>query len=594
MPAWFPRATPALLSFLVLIAVTLGVDAAATETSEADNRTAADLLPATVVVYAEVPRLGDVISVVTEHPLRERIEAMPEFEAVRDSPQLAQLRKGVVAFEASMGQPWQQAIASLSEEGIHLAIDGQTQGAALLIKSSRRDQLERFRNFLLGIAQLGQGKVGMVQQGVYRGFTAYAINEQLKMAVVDDWFLVTNKPQLGQAIIDRYLDRDQRSLRSSDHFAAAFNEPIEATDQASAKAYVNLQPIRNAGIAPGLYGGKTDNVIAEMLLGGIVGNLQHTPYAVARMNVGRSGILLTLATPHEAQWTAGREYFFGDDSDASAPPLLDIPDRLLAISSSRDLSQMWLRAPDLMTDKANEELTKADSVLTTFFSGRDFGEDILGSLYPEIQVVAGKQSFADQTPIPAIKLPAFAIQFRMRTPDVTTREFRRVFWSFVGFLNVVGAMNGQPQLDLDFEELDAATLVTASYVAPLDDQDDALTPIHFNFSPTLAFAGERVVLASTRDLARTLVRATDGADSTSSRPNTRAVLTAGELASSLADNKAQLVAQNMLEKGHSPQQANAEIGLLLKIVQWFEGASIDLDVTDSELVLSAGLKVRSE
>ena len=593
--AFLPTRPSSWLCPILLITALLGGNTSADDAKSADSnrndqRGAADLLPATVVAYAHVPQLGDVIGLIADHPLRETIESMPAFKAFRDSADLTQLRNGIAAFEGSMGQPWKDALASLTDEGIHVAFDGASRGGALLIKSSSRDQLERFRSFILAIAQLGQGNFGIAEQGVYRGYTAYAINDQAKMALFDNWLLITNKPELGKSIIDRYIDGDQKSLRSSDQF----NSAMKMAGKASATAYVNLDTIRSAGIAPALYGGKTNNVAAEALVGGIVANLRHTPYAVASLKIRRPGIQLTLATPHEPQWAAGRDYFFGDDGHSSAPALLDLPDQLFALSAYRDLSQMWLRAPDLMTDKANEDLAKADSNLTTFFSGRDFGEDILGSLHPDIQLAVCKQTFDDQSPLPDIKLPAFALQFRMRTPEATTSEFRRVFLSFVGFINVVGAMNGQPQLDLGFDQVDAATLVTATYIPPLDDQDTTITPINYNFSPTLAFAGERMVISSSSKLARTLVQSSADVDSNEMGSNTHAVLHADALADVLRDNKPQLVAQNMLEKGHSPEQANAEIGLLLDLINLFRDASMDLDVTDEQLKLTTQLRVKSE
>lgn len=558
--------------------------------AKVDSRVAADLLPASVVAYAEVPRLGDVIKVVMEHPLRQSIQSMPVVQLTLESDGAKPLRDGMAAFEGSMGRPWNEAIAVLTDGGIHVAFDASTEGAALLIKSSDRDQLERFRNATLAIIQLAQGDFGIVDQAVYRGFTAYAVGNNLKMALVDHWFIVTNKSELGKSIIDRYLDGGKDSLANSENFKTI----ARSAGDASLKAFFDLQTLRQAGVAPKAYSGKTDNIAAEALLGGIVSNLQHAPSALAVLDLERSTAKLSLATEHKVQWGQGREYFFGENGDASAPPLLDVPERLLAISTYRDLSQMWLRAPDLMSDKANEELAKADTGLTTFFSGRDFGEDILGSLQPGIQLLVQRQSFDPELPQPAIKLPSFAMQFRMRTPEVTTKEFRRVFQNVIGFINVVGAMQGQPQLDLGFEQSDSATLITATYIPPRDEQDVAAAAINYNFSPTIAFAGDRMVISSTSQLAQTISAMNDESESKADHPNTHAVIQFDALAATLSDNRSQLVAQNMLEKGHGPDQAEAEIGMLFDVLEMFENVSMDLDVVEEQLKLSLQVKVKSE
>ena len=123
---------------------------------------------------------------------------------------------------------------------------------------------------------------------------------------------------------------------------------------------------------------------------------------------------------------------------------------------------MWLRAGDLFNEQMNDELAKADSGLTTLFGGKDFGEDILG----------GSRKFRSSSPSnslprdsrPAIKLPAFGLVADLKDPAKMQPELRRTFQSVVGFLNIVGAMNGQPQLDLDMEKTDAAQFVTSSYI----------------------------------------------------------------------------------------------------------------------------------
>lgn len=563
------------------------ISTASVSAADKSSSTAADLLPSSVIAYAEVPLLGEVIETVAEHPLRERIESMPPVRAIGDSEDFRPLRDGLAAFEGGMGRPWDEAIELLTDGGVHVAFDAPTQGAALLIKSSSDDMLKRFRSVVLAIGQLGRGQFGLADQADYRGFTAYAIGDKLKMAIVDNWFLMTNKPELGKSIIDRYLDGGKDSLAAAESFQSA----MAVAGDATVKAYLDLTAVRAAGVAPKLYDGKTENVAAEAIFGGIVANLQQAPAALAVLNVDTTGIGLAVSTPHQAEWTAGREYYFGKDSQASAPPLLDVPERILALSTHRDLSQMWLRAPDLMSDKANEDLAKADTNLTTFFSGRDFGEDILGSLHPGIQVVVHRQTLAEDAPQPAIKLPAFAMQFRMRNPEETTREFRRVFQNVVGFINVVGAMQGQPQLDLDYQHSDTATLVTSTYVPPRDEQERISAPINYNFSPTIAFADDRMILSSTTALARTLTHTGYEVDSGSKQPNSKVVLNAKALHGVLDDNKGQLIAQNMLEKGHGPDQAKAEIGALLEIINLFQDLSVDLDIVDGRLKLTTELRV---
>ncbi|MEO1617557.1 MAG: hypothetical protein AAFV88_17020 [Planctomycetota bacterium] len=561
-----------------------------TAAAKPDHRPAAELLPETVVAYAEISDLGEVIELIANHPLRETVEASPVVETLQSNQDLQPVFQLVGGFETTMGMPWMQAIGSLTDRGISIAVDGATQGAVLLVGCSDEDQLARFQRFLLALTQVGSGQVEMLKQGTYRGVTAYTVSEDLRMATVGQWLVMTNQPELGKAVIDRYFDNSARSLASDGDFQAA----MDAHPHATGRAFVDVDTIRSAGIAEELYRGKTENIVAEMLFGGILSNLKETPYATASLDVKMTGVTLSTQTKHDPRWEEGREYFFGGDNSPTLPPTLSLNQSLLTFRSHRDLSEMWLRAPDLMTDLANEELAQADSTLTTLFSGLDFGEDVLGALHPEQRLVVCNTSFEDQQFRPAIELPAFALEFRMRKPKETRAEFRRVFQSLIGFLNIVGAMNGQPQLDQTIEELDQATLIVGSYVAPRSGDDLETIPIIYNFSPTLAFDDDRMVISSKSSLARELLQATPQQTDETKGTNTFLSIDANELNRVLQKNRSQLVAQNMLDKGHSPAKAEAEIGLLFDVVSLFENASVMLEADDESLTLTTSVNVKTD
>ena len=359
-------------------------------------------------------------------------------------------------------------------------------------------------------------------------------------------------------------------------------------------AYVDIEQLRNSGIAKNVYNERVDNFGVELLVGGVLANLRHTDHATATIDLEQGGLSLRVSTPHQRDWEPPREYFFGSPELSVAPNMLNVRDRLFAVSAHRDISQMWMRCGDLLTDKANDQLAVADTQLTTFFAGRGFGEDILGSLESDVQIVGKVPNFADVLPQPIIKLPALAMEFRMKNPKETQPELRRVFQAFVGFLTITGAMNGQPQLDLGMEKEGEAQLVTATFVPKHDQRQSREAPIQFNFSPTLAFSGKRVVLSSSTKLARELLGldgAVQVANDNASHSNTVANLDATTLQKILQINKPQLVANNMLEKGNSKEAAEAEIGLLLDLVGFFRQARLNLDVKDSQLTLAAYLDV---
>ena len=271
-----------------------------------------------------------------------------------------------------------------------------------------------------------------------------------------------------------------------------------------------------------------------------------------------------------------------------APALIQVDERLFAVSTYRDLSQMWLRSGDLLGDKAQEQMAQAETQLTTFFSGLDFGEDILGAMEPGIQMVGKVQAYSDDAPVPAVKFPAFALQFRMKDPESTRPELRRVFQSFIGFLNITGAQNGQPPLDLGMESVESAQLFTATYVPNRALSDRTQAPIFFNFSPTVAFAGDHFILSSTTALARelSLMDSVTETKAVSGTANTLASVDAQIGRRALEVNRPHLVANSMLEKGQSKEAAEGEIDLLLGIIDYFHDANFSLDVNDQQMQMN--------
>lgn len=541
----------------------------------ADDRVAADLLPPTTVIYAEIPRPEALLEVFKNHPLRKRIENL---EGVRDAysgKQFQQLKTAVAIIEAKLGQKWPEILGAVTEGGIALGFDAQTQGATLLIKARDEEAAPELLDTLIELARAAataDGKTDPVKSGEYRGITAYQV-DQGRIAAFGPWLLVTNKQASGKALLDAYLDKPEHSLASNPKFQDA---RAKADDSATAWGYLDIKTIREGGVAKALFSGKTKNPVAELLVGGLLDTLQHTPYATASLTLTPQRTRLEFASPHEQEWTTeAREYFFGPEGNGRAPIPIQVENQLAVVSTYRDVSTMWLRAGDLFDDKVVDQLAQADSNLSTLFSGKDFGEEILGEVHPEIQLVVVRQAFADGVPKPAIKLPAFAAIFRLKDPDTVGPDFRRTYQSLIGFLNIIGSMNGQPQLDLDIEKEDAYQIVSATFLADKEASSGGLK-IHYNFSPSVAFAGEHFIVSSTTALARELAGVVGKGNQPSSELNSIVALDVSGVSEILGDNRSTLVAQNMLSEGHSKEEADRSIDDLFALLAAIQDTSIEL------------------
>ena len=131
---------------------------------------------------------------------------------------------------------------------------------------------------------------------------------------------------------------------------------------------------------------------------------------------------------------------------------------------------------------------------------------------------------------------------------------------------------------MEAEKIGNIQVHRATYVPEPDEEKSETARIHFNFTPAIAFNGERVVFSSSAELAQRLAAAPEAAPS---KDNTNAQLNVAALRKVLDDNKAQLIAQNILEKGHTREEAQAEVETILGLASLVESVRLRLTATDS-------------
>ena len=559
----------------------------------ADEPYASQLLPNTTVAYLEIAQPVTILNTVLDHPLSQRVQAMDVYKKAQMSEGFRGFLTGRKFFELQIGADWRPAIDALTARGIYAGYDAATQGAVLLVRGKDEATMENFRAKILEMTRLSGGEKGEPVE--YRELLIYRL-EKGGAAVVRDWLIVTNKSELGKSVVDRLLDYSEGNASQDDAATLAGNTDFLAAQKTRGKetdawGFANLNAVREAGGAKKLFEGKAENPLAELLIGGIQSTLRHSPYLTADLEVASGGVKLQFSTPLQSDWIPEeRAYYFGPDNEGSAPALPEVPGTLITLSTYRDISQMWLRAGDLFDEQTNDQLAEADSNLSTVFAGRDFGEEILGSLEPQIGLMVVRQSFENKTPVPAIKLPAFALVMKLRDPETMRSELRRTFQSAIGFFNIVGAQQGNPQLEMDMQKNGDVDMITSRYLPEKKDKDSTSAPIIFNFSPSVGFVGDRFILSSTAELAQQLAEA-PSTETRQAGVNTSLKLLVPAISESLADNREQLISQNMLEEGHSREEAEAAIGLLFEIVRCFKGVWMNLERVDQQLSLGLSLEV---
>jgi hypothetical protein len=563
-----------------------------------DETNFAGMLPETTAIYLQLAPAETLLS----HPLRERVEGSEPFKGFMSSPQGGQLRTGIGFVQFLLGDTIESVAKKLTHGGAAIAVDRKTEGVALIAKAESPQWLDDYLKKVVKLARdnaSGRGAADPIEAVEYRGLTVWKANRAAATAI-DGTLVVVNKPELGKVIVDRMLDKAPGGLSSNEPFKAAWGlrPEFDGEQQRAAWAYVDVAMLREAGVAKGLFREPKNSFGAELILGGVLAILRQTSTATADLSMSRQDVALRLATPIEKGWMGEpRDFFFGkSDQDNSAKgyaaPLIEVPGTLASLSSYRDVAALWLRAGDLFDEQVNDRMAEADATLTTLFSGHDFGTEILGGIYPQLRLVIAKNAIVEGAPVPEIKLPTFAIVTRLRDPQAMRGEYKRIFQTLVGFINITGAMNGQPQLDLDSEKVGEETFYTATFLLDANRPPGEKTPIQFNFRPTLGFAGDRMILSSNTKLAEEVAKqvavgdqvavtgdgastgaasnrdeaAADGDELAATDANTMLRIDAKVLKELLTANRDFLIAQNMLEKGHGKEAAERELGFIFSIV----------------------------
>jgi len=556
----------------------------------AADKTAADLLPASIVGYLEVPHSGKVLDLVLDHPLTAEVIKAPEYQQALQTPGYQKFAAALKQVEDRLGMKWREAVGGLTSGGLTVGFDLPTRGSVIIAQAKDEQLAQKAQATLIELARdvaKEQGNPEAIKQDEHRGAAVYSAGEG-HLAVVGQWLILSNKKPLVLAVLDSYHGQGE-TLAADQQFQTVSKA---RSGSPAAWLYVDLRVLRLTGILKNALSKKSDNPVAEIVAGGVLGALPDAPYVTATLDLSASRLKLTASLPCDPKTVAkSREFYLGPEAAGRAPPLLATKGTLLSLSTYRDFASLWRHAPDLFDEGINAKFAEAESGLTTIFAGRNFRDEILGNVEPGVQLVVARQEFPQEGVTPAIKLPAAAAVFRMKDPVQTARIFKITFQSVIGFLNVAGAPNGVDPLDFNSERFGDVLVVSSGYLPPTDEKARGEAGLHYNASPTVAFVGDRFILASAKPIAMQLVEQIQREEPAALGANTVVRLDGQVGLAALAENREPLVAQNMLQKGHDRTAAEQEIDRVLAALKMFEGSSLALSIANAKLELTAEIRL---
>ena len=553
----------------------------------------AKLIPDWALAYLEISRPEQLLEPALQPKLWEMFSGSKDVQNYLASENYQKLSAAVGDLESKLGAKWPDLVRGVGGS-VHLAFDPVGNGVLLIVRAKKPELLPKLHQVLIDLTEAEaakQGRESPVKSKEYRGYTGYTFGGNEALTIIDDLLIVASKPDMLRSAVDRLKDGGRSLLDAADYQQARAQVPAGET----AWGMLRLTPLRLLPKFNQVITGKNNNPVAELLVGGILDTLRSAAVVTSSLHVDADRVRWRVALPREGELSKSRGWYFASEAGQSAFTPLRPKGTIATITTYRDIAGLWALRDDLFDEATAANLTQADTNLGLFFAGRDFGTQVLGELSPRWQLVFTRQQYSADAPIPAVKLPAAALIVEMKNPARFSAPLTLAYQKIIGTVNLVGGMQGQPQLLLSTEEYKGVTISKSAYlVEPDAETKDAA--INYNASPSCAAVGSRFIFGSTTGIVRDLVDLlkTPEALKTNS-DNTLLELDVQESVAALADNLNSLISQNMLEEGNKREEAEKNVAGLLTLLRLVKNGSLRLVAEPKSLVLetSIGLNLPS-
>jgi hypothetical protein len=308
--------------------------------------------------------------------------------------------------------------------------------------------------------------------------------------------------------------------------------------------------------------------MGALLLGDLALSLREANWLALGLQASSGKLTLRAVTDAQSSSADGPWSFARPAADTGAIPNLAVKRQIAAVSVYRDLHAFYAAKNQLFPERTSS-LIFFENMMGIFFSGRDMTEEVFIEACPEIRFVAAGQQYSGPT-APKVQVPALAVVFRTHHPDKFGEVVEEAWQKAVGIVNTTRGQKGQPGLIFDRDTYAGVKYSHAYFSRSKEDEKDKLG-MRFNFQPSLVRFDDYIVFTSTEDLAKELIDVLKKEKTQSLRPlqgvHTLVEADCVQLASILKANQDVLIERNMVEKGHTQEQASAGVAFIISLVQ---------------------------
>jgi hypothetical protein len=575
------------------------------QSKEPEVQNLSTLLPSDTPIYLRINEPAKLFLDEFRNPVfLNALKNIPQIGGQLENPQIDQVKMVLGLLSSTEDLSWSEMVRELLAGPAEIALSPYPQKLVMTVKPKDAARLGRLHAKLLEFIQQDaqtKGNPDPVKKFKHGEIDCFSLAPTEAHAIYGGRFVLASSEKiLGDALdvlsgakkLPSTLDKEPRFL---DAVKSA------TPDSRQAFGFARMDLIRKSN--PGTYTVADDyNPLLALLFGGWVEAYRQADWLGMAIDWKANKPALEAFLPISAEVAKGelRKAFTPPKGTYAAKPL-SVPNQLGTLSLWRDLGKVWNIRENVVTGPALQGLNGLDNGIGQFFGGRDFGTGVLGSLKPDWRVVVAEQDPKTMIPKPDLVLPAFAISVGYDTKD---EDFRQrwiiAFQSLIGVLNVVGGQEKAPVLVQNQEDFEGAKIYSAKYLPPVkpanakpgdSKTDEEGIHIRHNFRPTLVLAGDHLIISSTTEMARDVVKAIKVADTGSDAPpQAMSVDLNGKRIAGMVDvNRERLVMQNMVEKGHGKAAAQTEIGALEGMIRGLNHAVITAEDTENQFRLKLSL-----
>lgn len=461
------------------------------------------LIPSDAVVVLRIVQPRALIERGFDEQVVELVKSMPQVQEALENPETQQALEMVRFFETKHDTRLPELLGRLTGGGITLAVVPNGQ-ALLIVEAEDGDLLEETHEFFRTIAKaeaVKQGEPDRVASGEYRGLTGWTFGKDETHAIVDNHLLLSKKPEVLKAAVDRYLDGG-----TSHSGMQNLTEAQKVVDgDAQITLYADMRLLKEL---PDFQKALTENAnpLSQLLLAPLLAGAEQANWIMASAKVTEDDVKFAVVADNAGDQVRERSGFaLPGSADDGAMPLLNVPRQIASMSFYRDLHEFYASKDKLFGERTSG-LIFFENMMGIFFPGKDFTGEVLAKTLPDVRFVVAEQEYDETTGTPAMQLPGFAAVFKMRDPQTTHLMVEEAWQKAIGLLNFTRGQQALPGLIID-RDIYRESKYTRSGFSIADEPSLDAVDIRFNFQPALAAQGDYLIMSSTDALARDLMDA---------------------------------------------------------------------------------------